>query len=92
MKKNLFKTLAEANTEEELKNFFAKRFKIKLAAKNFIDLYTPQILFEFKLDKNLKNPQTLAEIVAQTLYYVRRLKIMHLGAMFIALDFLSKVI
>lgn len=74
MKKNLFQTLAEANTEEELKNFFAKRFKIKLATKNFIDLYTQQILFEFKLDKNLKNPQTLAEIVAQTLYYVRRLK------------------
>ena len=74
MKKNLFQTLAEANTEEELNNFFAKRFKIKLATKNFIDLYTTQILFEFKLDKNLKNPQTLAEIVAQTLYYVRRLK------------------
>lgn len=74
MKKNLFQTLAEANTEEELKNFFAKRFKIKFETKNFIDLYTQQILFEFKLDKNLKNPQTLAEIVAQTLYYVRRLK------------------
>ena len=58
MKKNLFQTLAEANTEEELKNFFAKQFKIKLATKNFIDLYTTQILFEFKLDKNLKNPQT----------------------------------
>ena len=74
MKKNLFQTLAEAQTEEELKNFFAKKFKLKLATKNFIDLYTTQILFEFKLDKNLKNPQVLAEIVAQTLYYVRRLK------------------
>ncbi len=74
MKKNLFQTLAEANTEEELKNFFARRFKLKLDTKNFIDLYTLQILFEFKLDKNLKNPQVLAEIVAQTLYYVRRLK------------------
>ena len=74
MKKSLFQTLAEANTEEELKNFFAKRFKIKLETKNFIDLYTLQILFEFKLDKNLKNPKVLAEIVAQTLYYVRRLK------------------
>ena len=72
--KNLFQTLAEAQTEEELKNFFAKKFKLKLATKNFIDLYTTQILFEFKLNKNLKNPQTLAEIVAQTLYYVRRLK------------------
>ena len=52
--KSLFQTLSEANTEEELKNFFAKRFKIKLATKNFIDLYTTQILFEFKPDKNLR--------------------------------------
>ena len=59
MNKSLFQILSEANTEEELKNFFAKRFKIKLATKNFIDLYTQQILFEFKLDKNLKNPQIL---------------------------------
>ena len=68
MKKRLFQTLAEANTEEELKNFFAKRFKLKLDTKNFIDLYTLQILFEFKLDKNLKNPKVLAEIVAQNIF------------------------
>lgn len=74
MKKNLYKTLAEAETEEELKNFFAKFFKLKLATKNFIDLYTPQILFEFKLDAPLQNIQARAKIVAQTLYYVRRLK------------------
>ena len=74
MAKNLFQTLADAQTEEELKNFFAKRFKIKLSTKNFIDLYTPQILFEFKLDSNLQNPPILAKIVAQTLYYVRKLK------------------
>lgn len=74
MKKNLFQTLQAALTEEELKNFFAKRFKIKFETKNFIDLYTPQILFEFKLDSNLHNNQILAKIVAQTLYYVRRLK------------------
>ena len=36
--KSLFQTLSETNTEEELKNFFAKRFKIKLATKNFINL------------------------------------------------------
>lgn len=74
MKKKLFQILSEAENEEELKNFFAKFFKLKLSAKNFIDLYTPQILFEFKFDSNLSNPQVLAKIVAQTLYYVRRLK------------------
>ena len=74
MKKNLFQALADAATEEELKNFFAKFFKLKLSTKNYIDLYTPQIIFEFKYDAPLKNVQTLAAVVAQTLYYVRRLK------------------
>ncbi len=74
MKKNLFQALADAATEEELKNFFAKFFRLKLSTKNYIDLYTPQIIFEFKYDAPLKNVQTLAAVVAQTLYYVRRLK------------------
>ena len=72
--KNLFKTLSDAQTEEELKNLFAKFFRLKLSTKNYIDLYTPQILFEFKYDAPLKNIQTLAACVAQTLYYIRRLK------------------
>ena len=57
-----------------MKNFFAKFFHVKLSTKNFIDLYTPQILFEFKLDAPLKNINTRAKVIAQTLYYVRRLK------------------
>lgn len=32
------------------------------------------MLFEFKLDSNIKNIQIRAQTVAQTLYYVRRLK------------------
>ncbi len=72
--KNLFEILSAAATEEELKNFFAKFFRIKLSTKNFIDLYTPQILFKFKLNAPLKNPQTRAAAIAQMLYYIRRLK------------------
>ena len=72
--KYLNEILAEAQTEEELKHLFAKFFKLKLDTKNFIDLYTPQILFEFKFDAPIKNIQIRAKIVAQTLYYVRRLK------------------
>ena len=56
--KNLSEILTAAVTEEELKNFFAKFFRIKLSTKNFIDLYTPQILFELKFNAPLKNPQT----------------------------------
>ena len=40
---------------------------------NYIDLYTPEIFFEFKLKENLKNTPVLAKIVAQTLYYAQRL-------------------
>ena len=58
--------LADVATEEELKNFFAKYFRIKLSTKNYIDLYTAQILFEFKFDASLTN--------IQMLYYIRHLK------------------
>ena len=72
--KNFFEELQSAQTEEEVKSLFANFFNLKLKTKNFIDLYTPQILFEFKFDANLKNISTLAKCFAQTLYYVRRLK------------------
>ncbi len=71
---SLAQTLADASTEEELKNFFAKFFRIKLSTKNYIDLYTAQILFEFKLDAPLANVQMRAACIAQTLYCIRRLK------------------
>ena len=74
MSKHLHQTISGAETEEELKNFFAKFFSIRLSTKNFIDLYTEQILFEFKFDAPLKKIQERAKIVAQMLYYVRRLK------------------
>ncbi len=72
--KNFSADLQNAATEEEVKYIFAKFFNLKLSTKNYIDLYTPQILFEFKFDSNLENLQTRAKIFAQTLYYVRRLK------------------
>lgn len=73
--KYLFKILAETETEEEVKHSFAKFFKLKLSTKNFIDLYTEQILFEFKFDVPIKNSlQTRAKCVAQALYYIHRLK------------------
>ncbi|MBQ7476735.1 MAG: hypothetical protein IJT06_05000 [Selenomonadaceae bacterium] len=72
--KNLFEVLQPTQTEEEVKNIFAQFFRLKLDTKNYIDLYTPQILFEFKFDENLNNLPTLAKCIAQTLYYIRRLK------------------
>ncbi|MBR1647051.1 MAG: hypothetical protein IJ685_09775 [Selenomonadaceae bacterium] len=72
--KNLYDFIAETETEEDLKFAFAKFMKLKPSSKNFIDLYTERILFEFKFNANLKNHHELAKCVAQALYYVRKLK------------------
>ena len=72
-KNHLHYHISNAQTEEELKFQFAKFLNLPFSTRNRIDLYTEQILFEFKLDSNLKNTQILAKTVAQALYYVRRL-------------------
>ncbi|MBR1729800.1 MAG: hypothetical protein IJ728_09790 [Selenomonadaceae bacterium] len=74
MNKSLYKTFQECTNEEELKSRFIKFFKLTLNTKNKIDLYTPQITFEFKFDDHLKNLSTRARVIAQALYYVRKLK------------------
>ena len=74
MAKRLYELLRNCKEEEEVKAEFAKYFKIKYNTRNRIDLYTPQVLYEFKLDQNFKKKSSRAKAVAQTLYYVRRLK------------------
>lgn len=66
--------LALAKTEETVKSIYANYFSIDYNTADKHDLYTPQVLFEFKTDKNFHNLKALATILAQTLYYVRRLK------------------
>jgi len=66
--------LADAKTEETVKAIYAKYFSIKYDTADRHDLYTPMVLFEFKYDKNFGNIKALATILAQILYYVRRLK------------------
>jgi len=73
-KKHFYQSIKPAKNEEELKHRFANFFGISnFDSTNYIDLYTPEIFFEFKLKENLKNTPTLAKIVAQTLYYAQRL-------------------
>ena len=74
MAKRLYTLLSSCQTEEEVKAEFAKFFKIKMNTRHKIDLYTPQVLFEFKYNQNFKNNSSIARAIAQTLYYVRRLK------------------
>lgn len=66
--------LKAAKTEETVKAVYAKYFKIDYDTADKHDLYTPQVLFEFKYDKNFQNLKALATILAQSLYYIRRLK------------------
>jgi len=73
-KKHFYQFIKPSKNEEELKHRFANFFGIRnFDSTNYIDLYTKEIFFEFKLKENLKNPPTLAKIVAQTLYYAQRL-------------------
>lgn len=75
MAKRLYSVLSKCNDEEEVKSEFAKFFKIKLVTHKYkIDLYTENTLFEFKHDRNFKSKTERAKVIAQTLYYVRKLK------------------
>ena len=72
--KDLYSILSKCSTEEEVKYEFAKFFRFKLDTKERIDLYTESILFEFKYDVNLKSVHARSRVIAQSLYYIRRLK------------------
>lgn len=75
MAKRLYNVLSKCNDEEEVKSEFAKFFKIKLITHKYkIDLYTENTLFEFKHDRNFRIKTERAKVIAQTLYYVRKLK------------------
>ena len=72
-KKHFYQSIKHSLSEPALIHYFANYFKIFYDSTNYIDLYTPEIFFEFKLDKNFKNPSILAETVAQAIYYAKRL-------------------
>ena len=72
--KGLYEKLKLCRTEEEVKYEFAKFFKYKIDARERIDLYTQEILFEFKFDINMDNVSVRSKAIAQALYYIRRLK------------------
>lgn len=70
-----FKNRLESATQEEVvKATYASYFKIKYNTSHHHDLYTPQVFFEFKTHKNFDNLKAFATILAQSLYYIRRLK------------------
>ena len=66
--------LDKTRTEEDVKNVVARQFDITYDTAGRNDLYTPQVLFEFKFDKNFASLRQRAAVLAQALYYMRRLK------------------
>ena len=74
MKKNLYGSLASCKKEEEIKAEFCKFFRMKIKALGNIDHYTENVLFEFKYDRNFKSLANIAAVLAQVMYYARKLK------------------
>jgi hypothetical protein len=66
--------LQKGKTEEDVKGAYTKYFGIDYDTSIHIDLYTARVLFEFKYNKNFENLKNRSQVIAQTLYYVRRLK------------------
>ena len=66
--------LDRCKVEDDVRAAYAKFFDIPFDASEYIDLYTPQVLFEFKYDRNLSRTREKAKVLAQSLYYVRRLR------------------
>ena len=72
--KRLYDSLGACAKEEEVKAEFCKFFKMKIFALRGIDHYTEHVLFEFKYDRNFRNPENVARALAQVMYYARMLK------------------
>ena len=68
------KELSKASDEEDVKISYIKFFNLPHDTSKRRDLYTKEVLFEFKYDKDMKRPSDVAAVLAQILYYVRRLK------------------
>lgn len=64
------------NSAEELEVVIAyiRFFNLKVDMKQRHDLYTPQMLYEFKWDRNFKSRHVRAQVLAQLIYYVHGMR------------------
>ena len=70
----LNRKLKRAKTEEDVKGAWTNCLDLEYDTSDDIDLYTPQVIFEFKFDIDLLKVQNTSLVIAQILYYLRRLK------------------
>jgi hypothetical protein len=71
------KALLQAKTEEEVKHAYAEHFGLDYDTEFRHDLYSPEIFFEFKFSRSLQKRNSRAAVLAQVMYYVRRLRLGH---------------
>ena len=69
------KALLKAKTEEEVKHAYAEHFRLDYDTEFRHDLYSPEVFFEFKFSRSLQKRDARAAVIAQMLYYVRRLRL-----------------
>lgn len=74
---NFSKQLTKAKTEEEVKHAYAKHFNLDYDTEFRHDLYSPEIFFEFKFSRTLQKRASRAAVLAQVMYYIRRLRLGH---------------
>ncbi len=72
---NFSKSLLKAKTEEEVKHAYAEHFRLDYDTEFRHDLYSPEVFFEFKFSRGLQKRDARAAVIAQVLYYVRRLRL-----------------
>ncbi len=71
------KALLKAKTEEEVKHAYAAHFGLDYDTEFRHDLYSPEIFFEFKFSRSLQKRDARAAVLAQIMYYIRRLRLGH---------------
>ncbi len=69
------KALLKAKTEEEVKHAYAAHFGLDYDTEFRHDLYSEKIFFEFKFSRSLEKRAARAVVLAQMMYYIRRLRL-----------------
>jgi hypothetical protein len=71
------RALRKAKTEEDVKHAYAVHFDLDYDTEFRHDLYSPEVFYEFKFSRGLQKREARAAVIAQVLYYIRRLRFGH---------------
>ena len=72
--RDFYNELYSSTEETEVVIAYIRFFNLKVNMKQRHDLYTPQMLYEFKWDRNYKSRHVRAQVLAQLIYYVHGMR------------------